>query len=172
MEEISPGIVIFRNIFLRSEEVIDIAEESTKWRQGTVGTDINPEVRITDIHDLDDTTELHKELLDSILGGINEYAEKYSTCRIQSGEHLRVGRYTPGGFYAPHSDAVSSERVLSAILYLNSDMEGGELKFKHQDVTIVPEEGMLVLFPSCYLFVHESLPIKEGKKYIVISWFS
>ena len=170
MELVSEGIAVFKNYFLRSEEVIELAEDSGKWREGTAGKGVNPEVRITSIHDLDPTTELHAELLETVIDGVNEYGQKYKTCRISKGEPLRVGRYRSGGFYAQHSDSSGSERVLSAILYLNSDFEGGELKFEHQNVTIKPEEGMLVLFPSSFLFVHESLPIKEGLKYIVVGW--
>ena len=171
MEIISDGIAIFRNQFLRSEEIIELSENSTNWRQGTAGQGTDPKVRITDIHDLDPQTELHKDLLDGIVEGINEYSKKYSHCRIAGGEHLRVARYGIGGHYGPHVDAGASERTLSAVLYLNSDFKGGELKFKNQDITITPEEGMLILFPSNYLFVHQSLPVTEGRKYTTISWF-
>ena len=42
---------------LRNEELIDLAEQSDKWREGTAGKSANPETRITDIHDLDPETE-------------------------------------------------------------------------------------------------------------------
>ena len=171
MEIISDGIIVFKDIFLRSEEIIDVAEESPNWRQGTAGKQADPKIRITDVHDLDNSTELHKELLDSIVHGIGKYQEKYPHSNLTKGEHLRVARYGLGGHYALHSDSGGSERVVSCVLYLNSDFEGGELNFPNQDVTIKPEEGMLVLFPSNYLFVHKSLPVTEGKKYCVLSWF-
>jgi len=171
MEIIHDGIAIFKNVFLRSEEVIDMAEDSPNWRQGTAGQGIDPKVRITDMHDLDPETELHGEILETFVGGINEYSEKYKHCRITGGEHLRVGRYSVGGHYSPHADAGASERTLSGLLYLNGDFEGGELNFPDQDLTIKPEEGMLVLFPSNYIYAHQSLPLTEGKKYCVVSWF-
>ncbi len=171
MEIIHEGIAVFKNIFLRSEEVIDMAENSPNWRQGTAGKGIDPKVRITDMHDLEQGTELHQELLDAFIESISEYAKKYSHCRIQGGEHLRIGRYGVGGHYSPHADAGSSERTLSGLLYLNNDFTGGDLNFPHQELKITPEEGMLVLFPSNYLFVHESLPLTEGKKYVCVSWF-
>lgn len=171
MEILAEGIAVFKNIFLRSEEVIEMAENSTTWRQGTAGPTANPEIRITDIHDIDTKTELHNELLQTFLDGINEYKQKYTTCRVTSAEPLRVGRYSIGGHYVLHSDSVASERVLSGILYLNSDFEGGQLRFDHQDIVIKPMEGMLVLFPSNFVYVHESLPLTAGKKYIVVTWF-
>lgn len=171
MEFLSEGIAVFRKVFVRSEEVIDLAENSS-WRQGTAGPKVNPNLRITDIHDLDKDTELHQELLDTFVDGINEYRTKHPTLNITNGEHLRIARYQEGGFYAPHVDTNGAARVLSGVLYLNSDFEGGELKFPSQDITIKPEEGMLVLFPSNFLFIHESTPITEGCKYATIGWFS
>ena len=171
MEIISEGIAVFKNVFLRSEEVIDMAESSPNWRQGTAGQGIDPKVRITDMHDLEQGTELHEEILETFIEGITEYVTRYSHCKIQGGEHLRIGRYGVGGHYSPHADAGSSERTLSGLLYLNNDFTGGDLNFPHQELTLKPEEGMLVLFPSNYLFVHQSLPLTEGKKYVCVSWF-
>lgn len=171
MEILSPGIAVFKNFFLRGEEVIDMTEESGKWRAGTAGKTVNPKVRITDIHDLETTTELHGEILQCFIDGINEYSKKYPACRITSGEPLRVGRYGVGGHYALHSDSNGASRVLSGILYLNDDYVGGELRFEDQDIIIKPEEGMLVLFPSNFMYLHESLPLTEGSKYIGLGWF-
>ena len=171
MEIISEGIAIFEDVFLRNEEAIDMAEESTNWRQGTAGPKANPEIRITDIHDLDPMTNIHQEILDVISDSIDQYSKKYVACRITNGESLRIGRYSKDGFYGLHSDSRGAERVLSGVLFLNDDYEGGELNFLHQDITIKPKAGSLVLFPSNYLFVHQSHPITDGKKYIVVSWF-
>ena len=132
MEIIHEGIAVFKNVFLRSEEVIDMAEDSPNWRQGTAGSGVDPKIRITDMHDLDQSTELHAEILETFVTGINEYGEKYSHCKIKGGEHLRIGRYGVGGHYAPHADSAASERTLSGLLYLNNDFKGGELNFPHQ----------------------------------------
>ena len=172
MEIAATGIAVFKDFFIRSEEVIDLAENSPNWRQGTAGQGTDPKVRITDMHDLDASTEIHADILETFVSGINEYQKKYSHCHIKGGEHLRVGRYSVGGHYSLHSEASGSERILSGLLYLNSDFKGGELNFPNQDVKITPEEGMLVLFPSNFLFSHESLPLTEGRKYVIVSWFS
>ena len=171
MEIISEGIAVFEDVFLRNEEVIDLAEESRKWRAGTAGQTVDPEVRITDIHDLDPETELHSELLETFIDCITQYRLKYPACIITSGEALRVGRYGKDGHYSIHSDSRGSERVLSGILYLNDEYKGGELNFQHQDITLKPKSGSLILFPSNYIYIHQSLPVLEGSKYIVLSWF-
>lgn len=172
MEQISEGIAVFEDYFLRNEEVIEMVDNSKKWRQGTAGSGSDPKIRITDIHDLEPNTELHNEMLEIFIKGIEEYSEKYENLKITKGEHLRVARYNIGGHYAPHSDTRKNERVVSGILYLNDDFEGGDLVFLHQNIRIKPKPGMLVLFPSNYIYVHQSTPVTEGRKYCVISWFS
>jgi predicted 2-oxoglutarate/Fe(II)-dependent dioxygenase YbiX len=55
---------------------------------------------------------------------------------------------------------------MSAVLYLNDDYEGGELNFKDQNITIKPEAGSIVIFPSVAPFYHESKEIISGNKYM------
>ena len=171
MEIVTEGIAVFESLFLRNEEVIDMANESTNWRPGTAGNGTDPKIRITDIHDLDNQTELHKELLETFVDGINIYCKKYTHCKVKGGEHLRVGRYHVGGHYSVHADAGNSERTLSGLLYLNDDYEGGILHFPHLGIEIKPKPGMLVLFPSNFIYTHGSTPITDGTKYVVVSWF-
>jgi predicted 2-oxoglutarate/Fe(II)-dependent dioxygenase YbiX len=170
MKNLSAGIVLFENTFLRDEELIDLAEQGN-WREGTAGGQINPQSRITDIHDLDTSTELHNELLETFVNYIGEYMKLYPNCKITKGEHLRIGRYYEQGHYKPHCDSSDSSRILSGVLYLNDDYEGGELLFNHLDLKIKPNKGDLILFPSNYVFTHESLPVTKGTKYIALSWF-
>ena len=170
MKEIADGIAVFENYFLRNEELIDLAETENKWRQGTAGKGTDPKVRITDIYDMDNESELGQEALEVVVKAIREYGSKYIALQITQGEHLRIARYQTGGHYAPHVDS-NGDRKLSAIIYLNNDFEGGELYFPVQDVTIKPEPGMLVLFPSSWQYVHQSKEVTKGTKYTCLGWF-
>lgn len=175
MKFISEGIAVFDDIYLRNEELIDYANGRTEWREGTVGGNSNPNVRITDILELEPNrteleTELHKELVDTYLAAINEYGIKFPQLRITVGEKFRVARYQQGGFYKQHIDS-GGNRILSGVLYLNSDIEGGRLRFPAQNLEIEPKAGRLVLFPSNFVHIHESLPVEKGIKYAVLSWF-
>ena len=42
--------------------------------------------------------------------------------------------------------------------------------FRRQNVTIKPEAGDLLLFPSCYTHPHQALPVKSGIKYSIVTW--
>ena len=88
-----------------------------------------------------------------------------------SNEPYNVIRYKTGDHYPNHYDGNTSlGRHLSVILYLNDDFEGGELYFKNFDLTIKPEAGMLLLFPSNYAYQHEARPITQGTKYAIVTW--
>ena len=95
--------------------------------------------------------------------GINEncYAnECYSIVRYKRGDH-----------YVDHYDGNTSlGRHISCLLYLNDDFEGGELYFNNFDITIKPEPGMLVLFPSNFAYRHEARPVTKGTKYAFVTW--
>ena len=91
--------------------------------------------------------------------------------KIDNDEGYSLNRYEPGQEYKEHSDdGPEVHRVVSLILYLNNDYEGGELHFRRQNVTIKPEAGDLLLFPSCYTHPHQALPVKSGIKYSIVTW--
>ena len=60
---------------------------------------------------------------------------------------------------------------MSAILYLNDVTEGGETWFDKFGLSVKPEKGKLILFPSNYAYTHQALPPVNEKKYVVVTWF-
>lgn len=72
-----------------------------------------------------------------------------------------------------HSDAwsvESSTRQVSVIIYLNDVKEGGETKFIYNNMTVKPQKGTILMFPSNFCYTHEGCrPVSEDK-YIIVSW--
>lgn len=72
----------------------------------------------------------------------------------------------------------SPHRVLTAVLYLNDEFEGGEIEFgsvqddKGQNLKFKPFPGVLTVFPSDLRFPHEAKPVISGTRYCVVSWFN
>ena len=84
-------------------------------------------------------------------------------------------RYQPGEYYHWHIDGGShsfADRQLVAIWYLNDVPEsaGGSTDFLHQDVSIQPEQGKLVLFPPFWTHEHRAAELTSGVKYIATTW--
>jgi predicted 2-oxoglutarate/Fe(II)-dependent dioxygenase YbiX len=105
------------------------------------------------------------------------YVRAAGSIDLSSDLGFELLRYGPGQRYSEHADsmpgsrAVYGQRLLSAVLYLNDDYEGGELHFPRQGLTYNPKAGSLVLFPSNYCYPHASLPVRHGAKYAVVTWF-
>lgn len=84
---------------------------------------------------------------------------------------IHLLRYEKGGYLPAHQDHGVSSRVLSSVMYLNSDYEGGEMIFPNSGVSIKPEAGSIIYFPSNFLYVHEVAEIKEGTRYSMPHWY-
>ena len=101
---------------------------------------------------------------------------------VKSMEMPQLLKYEIGGHYDTHVDGEVkigknewkkvNGRDISIILYLNDDFGGGELVFPHQHITIKPQAGMLVVFPSNHYFAHSVTPVTKGTRYSIVSWAS
>lgn len=80
----------------------------------------------------------------------------------------------------PHSDSTgnlgedngTSHRNFSSILYLNKSFSGGNLFFPNQDLTINPEPGLLVIFPSTHEYMHGVTEIFDGVRFTMLNFWT
>ena len=115
------------------------------------------------------------DLVEVIRKAAEELAEKYfKKLDIKEIPHLpstfEIKEYNTGADMGPHFDDYpgnDNQTILSAVLYMNDDYEGGELAFTQHDITIKPEAGCLIFFPSTSDYIHQSKIIESGKKYCV-----
>lgn len=119
------------------------------------------------------------DLVDVIRKAASELAKKYFNALNITDEphlpsHFEIKEYNTGESMGSHFDAYpgeDNETILSAVIYINDDYEGGELSFPEHEITIKPEKGCLVFFPSTPDYLHESKVILSGKKYCVPLFF-
>ncbi len=89
--------------------------------------------------------------------------------RVGLNERLRCYRYRAGQRFAPHMDhwyqpTPTRISLLSVLVYLNADFDGGETRFMEQlDETLVPVPGRVAIFQ--HKVRHEGCPIVRGVKY-------
>jgi Rps23 Pro-64 3,4-dihydroxylase Tpa1-like proline 4-hydroxylase len=83
-------------------------------------------------------------------------------------------RSNEGEYYHWHLDSGPgelSQRVLVAIWYLNDvPGPGGATEFYHQNLSIQPQAGRLVLFPPFWTYLHQNSTLEKGVKYISTTW--
>ena len=106
-------------------------------------------------------------LKQAIVGSSEDYSKHYS---VNIGElmPLSISKYSTGKSMGPHVDDYNNgdDPNISVVLYLNDNYEGGEINFPNQNITIKPEAGSIVIFPSVEPYYHQSLPVVSGIKYM------
>ena len=98
----------------------------------------------------------------------------------EQGEPLQVLRYRPGQQYKPHIDAIpglDNQRVLTMLVYLNQDFQGGETRFLNSGLTLSGRTGDAILFENVDAAgrpdpdaVHAGLPVTTGVKFLASRW--
>jgi prolyl 4-hydroxylase len=91
---------------------------------------------------------------------------------VGANERFRCYKYDPGQRFAPHYDGAfirdATERsLLTLIVYLNDDYEGGSTAFHDFDVRVRPRRGTALLFQ--HLLLHEGCTVTSGIKYAMRS---
>ena len=81
--------------------------------------------------------------------------------------------YEKGDEYDYHVDLYEFGRfILSGILYLNDDFEGGGTNYMMDKITVEPVKNSLLMCPCGPYFIHSSVPIVKGTKNIIWSCFN
>lgn len=114
--------------------------------------------------------DLHQEIYEKLKLCIDDYA-KYWGMDVIYYEAFNFVKYEGEGthfnIHADHGPKYNC--TVSAVIYINDDYEGGEIKFPRLDsYTHKPRVGDIAIFPSNYIYEHASLPMKSGTKYCVV----
>ena len=72
------------------------------------------------------------------------------------------------GYLSLHHD----QSVLSSVLTLNEDFEGGGTFFFRQQKTIIGKTGEMSLHPGMVSHRHGARPITSGVRYVIVSFLS
>lgn len=85
-------------------------------------------------------------------------------------ERFRYYRYTPGQRFRWHRDGCFrrsevEESLLTCMVYLNDDFEGGETEFQTVEgsFAVRPEQGSVLIFD--HPLVHQGAEVRAGRKY-------
>ncbi len=107
---------------------------------------------------------------------IKNYCSRYSIREPWLPNYFSIKKYIPGADMGPHVDSNDPTDInhptLSGVMYLNDDYEGGEISFPNQNITIKPEAGSVIIFPSYEPYLHHPQKIIKGNKYMVpLFWY-
>jgi hypothetical protein len=114
--------------------------------------------------------DLHEEIYQKLKYCIDDYA-RYWGINVVYYEAFNFVKYEGSGthfnIHADHGPAYNC--TVSAVVYINDDYEGGDIKFPRLDNLVYkPKVGDIAVFPSNYIYEHASLPMVSGTKYCVV----
>ena len=177
-------IFYYKKALIDPQSIIDLIEISDqsltdetsipKWQEWIASGDIpysfgyqkifHPSVEF----DINTNIQLiNSTLRNAIINVSNDYA-KINSINIGELMPLSVSKYSTSKSMGPHVDDYEDgeDPNISVVLYLNDNYIGGELHFPEQNITIKPQAGSIVVFPSVAPYYHESLPVESGIKYM------
>lgn len=112
--------------------------------------------------------ELHQTLQRRLLPHLPSPLSERSLAGLK--RTMRCYRYEVGEFFGLHSDQSYSgedgtQSLLTCMVYLNDDCEGGETRFPEIHECISPQRGMALLFQ--HMVLHEGCAVTKGTKYVL-----
>ena len=150
--------------YIRMAEEQGFEEALIQTRDG--GQEMNKDVR-DNYRVIMDSPELAEEIWEKVkhLAPIEDGWEPTGL-----NERMRFYRYEYGQQFKRHVDGEfkrSDDEVsmVTVLLYLNDDFNGGETQFFHPFQVVNPEQGQLLLFKHRQL--HEGSPVTTGRKYVL-----
>jgi prolyl 4-hydroxylase len=160
--------------------ILDIAEHNYK-ESTIVKGDIN-EIRKSQTYWLSKDDPVAEKIIKNVC--------KIDGHSIEQAEDIQVVKYEPNGFYKEHHDSCcdnddrcnefmkDGNRIVTMIIYLNDDFEGGSTKFPNLNKEYKPNKYSGLLFypmnkdgDKCHEnSLHAGMPITKGEKYIANVW--
>lgn len=72
-----------------------------------------------------------------------------------------------GSNMGPHCDSYDGnlDIAFSIVMYLNDEYTGGEISFPNHNISIKPQPGSLIIFPSQEPFLHQVKTVESGQRY-------
>lgn len=111
---------------------------------------------------------------------INRRLAALTGTHVDQGEPIQVLRYSGPQQYRPHLDAprgLPNQRILTALVWLNDDFDGGETHFTKLGLHLKGRQGDAVIFSNITadglpdpLTEHAGLPVSSGTKFIATRW--
>jgi hypothetical protein len=192
VENLALGVNVYQNVFSLqdSKRYIDILESNLdgskghSWSEAQVTNSTTPIKKARDCVDFkykqenlgernsnnEELLDLHQEIYEKLKYCVDDYAA-YWGINVVYYEAFNFVKYEgKGSHFNIHADhGPKYNCTVSAVIYINDDYQGGELKFPRMDnLTYKPKFGDIVLCPSNYIYEHASLPMKSGTKYCVV----
>ena len=195
--KLEKNIIYFESFIPDCNKLLDIIEETKTdavtdwdlWRAyGNTSSDPYGEIKkikrgklnkVIDQVEKDKSLFIIDSLVNSMILAIKEYGnifnidqnkiEYASSILLEDETEIGIYKYFEGQSMGSHVDYNEDNNYLeyTIVIYLNDDYEGGELYFNEFDIKLKPKAGSIVMYPSSFPYLHESLKIAKGRKSLI-----
>ncbi len=177
-------IKVYENII--DDQLISLVHKefilSDDWQNAAVRSGVNTDVRNCSVINLSEQQIIQKNVVsrsaidNQIFSGVAKVIRKYRgafpDCSIEEDSGYNLLRYETGQFYTKHTDHFKNvPRSVSCSFLLNDGYEGGEFSFFDGSYKVKPPKGSAIVFPSNFMYPHEVLPVTNGVRYSIVTWF-
>lgn len=175
----SPNLIWFRAL-LNPAECRYLVEAAEPMLQPSVVVDARSGRQVPDPVRTSDSVGFTLPLENPAVHALNRRIAAASGTRVEQGEPLQVLRYRPGQEYKPHFDHIpgfANQRVMTMLVWLNEDYDGGETLFMMTGRKLRGRIGDALLFRNSKAdgrrddsAAHAGLAVTSGEKLIASRW--
>jgi len=185
VKNINDYIIVFEDVITHDlcDAILKEFNNETEWKKTAVGGgQINDKIRTAETivisypHVIEKNSKvrakLDKYIFASAALAIKKYNEKFPLALIEEDSGYELLRYKEGQFYTTHTDSFKNRpRAVSCSFALNDGYEGGEFAFFDRELVYKLKKGSCIMFPSNFMYPHEIMPVTNGTRYSIITWF-
>lgn len=187
MMNIEDYIVVFEDVMTHNlcDAIVEEFKNEEEWEPTTIGNNgtLDENIRFADTilisypHVIEKNPKVRSKLdryvFVSAKLSIEKYNRKFPKAFIEQDSGYQLLRYKKGNFYKQHTDNfLKHPRSVSCSFALNDDYEGGEWGFFDRQKVIKVPKGSAIMFPSNFMYPHEIMPVTNGIRYSLITWFT
>lgn len=187
-ENLGLGINLYHNAIKNPQEIIDVlnqelddSEKFYKWSYALVNEKENVsksrlcfDFKYSDqVYDQNNpkSQKIQKEY-EKVKYAVKHVMSDYNTLwnfTMTYYEAYNFVKYGAGEYFKTHVDhGPFNCYTTSLVVYLNDDYEGGEIEWNRFGIKVKPTAGSIAVFPSNFIYEHESHLITSGMKYAVV----
>lgn len=174
----NPYIALYPSLF-STAECKYLAMVAAPWLEEARVT-MNGGTQFQGMRDADSSAISHLTE-DLVIQRINRCIAAATGTRPTWGEPLNVLRYNPGQQYRAHHDGRGpgdgTTRVMTALIWLNEQFEGGETEFPTLNIRVRGGVGDMLVFRNVHAdgaqddrLIHAGLPVTHGIKWMASRW--
>jgi predicted 2-oxoglutarate/Fe(II)-dependent dioxygenase YbiX len=185
MNKLKDYILVLENIIPENlcDDILNEYKNSKEWKDALiVKNTLSKETRncfsiqISLNEIIEKNKNIRKTLDDKVFEcskkAIEKYNKKFNYVHISKDSGYDLLKYEKGGFYIQHVDSFTEiPRTISCSFILNNDFKGGEFSFFDNEIIYSLKKGSAIMFPSNFLYPHSVLPVIDGTRYSIVTWF-